>query len=60
MQEVNQALEEEIRASLVNDRLPCANAFKIAKKLKVSPRTVGDAANQLQIKIYACQLGLFP
>jgi len=60
MQEVNQALEEEMRASLVNGRLPCAIAFKLAKKLKVSPRTVGDTANRLQIKISTCQLGCFP
>lgn len=60
MEAANQALEEEMRASLVNGRLPCAIAFKIAKKLKVSPKTVGDAANRLQIKISTCQLGCFP
>ncbi len=57
---VNKALEEEMRASLVNGKLPCAVAFKIAKKLKVSPKEVGDAANELKIKIASCQLGCFP
>ena len=53
-------LEDEIRASLVNDRLPCPQAFRIAKKFKVAPRDVGDEANRLEIKISGCQLGCFP
>jgi hypothetical protein len=58
--EMETTLDEEIRASLVDGRLPCAQAFRIAKKLKVAPREVGDAANRLQIKIASCQLGCFP
>jgi len=57
---LDRTLEEEIRASLIDGRLPCAVAFKIARKLKVSPRQVGDAANKLNIKIASCQLGCFP
>lgn len=53
-------LEEKIQSSLVDGRLPCAVAFKIAKELKVSPRDVGDAANRLSVKISSCQLGCFP
>jgi hypothetical protein len=45
---------------MVNGRLPCAIAFKIAKELKVSPRDVGEAANRLSVKISSCQLGCFP
>ena len=56
----NKALEEELKASLVEGKLPCAVAFKIAKKLKVAPKEVGDAANELKIKIASCQLGCFP
>jgi len=58
--DIDRALEEEMRASLVSGKLPCAAAFWIAKKLKVSPRQVGDAANRLNIKISSCQLGCFP
>ena len=58
--DANKALEEEMRASLVNGKLPCAVAFRIARKLKVSPRQVGDTANRLNIKISSCQLGCFP
>ena len=52
-------LVEELKASLVNDRLPCAVAFKISRKLKVSPRKVGDMANKLNVKISNCQLCRF-
>jgi hypothetical protein len=53
-------IENEIQASLVDGKLPCAVAFKIAGKLKVTPKQVGDAANKLNIKITSCQLGCFP
>jgi hypothetical protein len=58
--DIDRAVEDEMRASLVNGKLPCAVAFQIARKLKVSPRQVGDAANRLKIKIASCQLGCFP
>ena len=57
---MNENIEKEIQDSLVDGNLPCAVAFSIAKKLKVSPRQVGDAANKLNIKINSCQLGCFP
>ena len=57
---INKALEDELKVSLVNGKLSCAVAFKIARKLKVTPRDVGDAANKLNIKIASCQLGCFP
>lgn len=52
-------LEEELKASLINGKLPCAMAFQIARKLKVSPRKVGEMANKLNIRISSCQLGCF-
>lgn len=58
--DMNSRLEEALKASLVNGSLPCAVAFKIARKLKVTPRQVGDTANKLNIKIVSCQLGCFP
>ena len=57
---MNEKLELEIQDSLVDGKLPCAVAFGIAKKLKVSPRQVGDTASKLNIKIKSCQLGCFP
>ncbi len=57
--DTNSALEEELKASLVNGKLPCAVAFQIARKLKVTPRQVGDMANRPNIRIANCQLGCF-
>ncbi|HEY96527.1 MAG TPA: hypothetical protein G4O15_16495 [Dehalococcoidia bacterium] len=53
-------LEETIRASLVNGKLPCPVAFKISKDLDVSTKAIGEMANKLEIKIANCQLGCFP
>ncbi len=53
-------LEETIKASLVNGKLPCPAAFKISKDLDISTKAIGDMANKLKIKIANCQLGCFP
>lgn len=53
-------LEDKMKTSLENGKLPCAIAFKLAKEFKVSPKQVGDTANKLKIKICSCQLGCFP
>lgn len=42
-----------------NGKLACATALKLAEELKVSPKRIGQAANELGIKIRACQLGCF-
>ncbi len=41
------------------ERLPCATAHQIAASLGVSPMQVGEAANELGVRIWACQMGLF-
>jgi len=53
-------LEERIKSSLVEGKLPCPVALKIAQELKVSPQKVGQTADELGIKICHCQLGCFP
>ena len=40
-------------------RLPCAEAFKVARDLEVPIVEVGRACNELGIKIIHCQLGCF-
>lgn len=52
-------LEEKIAASLVDGKLSCAVAFKIARELKVSIRQVGETADKLGVRIAKCQLGCF-
>jgi len=53
-------LEQKIKDSLVEGKLPCATAFQIAIEFKIAPREVGEACNRLGIKIRSCQLGCFP
>jgi hypothetical protein len=52
-------LEEAIRKALVNGRLPCESAWKIAEKLDVTKIGVCSACEALKIKISNCQLGTF-
>ena len=53
------SLARSIRESVVEGKLPCANAFRVAEKEGVSPHTVGREATRLSIRISRCQLGLF-
>ena len=49
----------EVRKVAVDERLSCAQAFALAERLAVKPRDIGKVADELQIRIVACQLGLF-
>jgi len=57
---MNIELDKRIQESLVEGKLPCPSAFKIAKEFQVTPREVGEACNRMQIKVRSCQLGCFP
>jgi len=48
-----------VQVALIDGKLPCATAYEVARKLKVSRQRVGDTANQLKIRIADCQLGCF-
>jgi len=39
--------------------LPCASAFKIARRLEIGPQQVGEVADELDVRISRCQLDLF-
>jgi len=56
---IAESLAEAVRGALVDGALPCADAFRIAKELKVAPAEVGRAADELGVKVSRCQLGLF-
>ena len=56
---VSPDLESEIRSRLVDERLPCAQAWEIAQGLKLTKMDVSCAAEALKIKIKPCQLGAF-
>jgi hypothetical protein len=54
-----QTLQELVTSHLVEGRLSCAAALKIAKDLGISPKEVGDYCNEHEVKIFNCQLGCF-
>ena len=49
----------KLKASLADGKLPCAVAFRIAGELGLEPKEIGHLADELDIKISRCQLGLF-
>ena len=55
----DKTLHDAIRLGLKDGRLPCPKAFEIAATLHVPIRQVGEACNQMAIKISHCQLGCF-
>ena len=56
---MKEKIQEEIKKRSTDNRLPCAVARKIAQDLSVSYKEVGDAANELEVKITNCELGCF-
>ncbi len=54
-EEILQAVKEKAE----DGKISCPKARKIAEDFNVSVKLVGDACNQLRIKIFACELGCF-
>ena len=52
-------LQEAILKNLVNERLPCASAWKIAGDMGLRKMEVASACEALKIKVTPCQLGAF-
>jgi hypothetical protein len=52
-------IREEVIKRAVENRLPCAVAREIAKEFSVPYKEVGNAADELHIKITNCELGCF-
>ncbi|KAF1083841.1 hypothetical protein SPSYN_02997 [Sporotomaculum syntrophicum] len=54
---------EEIRTVVQNaakdGKLSCTVARKLASELGVAPKEIGQAANELKIKLCGCELGCF-
>ncbi len=55
----NPDIEKAIRAALVNDRLPCASAWKIAAGNNLTKLAIGGVCEGMGVKIKPCQLGAF-
>jgi hypothetical protein len=56
---MNNKIAAEIKKEVVNNRLPCPVARKIAQKLAVPYWEVGKTADELKVKISECELGCF-
>ena len=52
-------LEESVRNALENERLTCAEAWRIAEVCHVPKMDVSALCERLHIKIGSCQLGAF-
>ena len=48
-----------LRKEIKGGGIPCAAAFKVAKRLGITPKEVGIAIDLLEVPIIFCQLGLF-
>jgi hypothetical protein len=61
MEEITKKKEIErlLRERAVDSRLTCTEARIIAEDLNVPYRDIGQAANELKIKIRNCELGCF-
>jgi hypothetical protein len=60
MDEKVQAVRDEIRSCLdENGQIHCESAHRIAGQLGVEPLRVGEQADEIEIRITRCQLGLF-
>ena len=56
---MDEKLKKAMQDRLEDGRLACNQAFAIARTLGMEPLTVGMAANDTDIRISNCQLGLF-
>ncbi|MCF8082297.1 MAG: hypothetical protein K9M96_04325 [Deltaproteobacteria bacterium] len=56
---VSDALRTALEQRLENGRLPCTQAWQVAKDLGLRKMAVASACEALDIKIASCQLGAF-
>ncbi len=54
-QKIGEAVQEQAR----DGKLSCNAAFRVAEELVVNPQLVGEAADELGVRLDRCQLGLF-
>ncbi len=52
-------LAQAIQEGLVLGKLPCAVAWSLARRFKISKIDVANAAEALGVRIWQCQLGAF-
>jgi hypothetical protein len=56
---MDEGVAAAVRERVRDGELRCAEAFRIAEELGVAPLAVGRAADDLDVRLMRCQLGLF-
>ncbi|GAV22617.1 hypothetical protein [Carboxydothermus pertinax] len=56
---MDEKIKIEVEKVAKDGKIPCKVALELADRLNVPPKKIGDVANELKIKIAACQLGCF-
>lgn len=56
---MDKEIANQVRERAQEGELSCAAAFRIAENLEVNPLEVGQAADELEVRLNRCQLGLF-
>jgi hypothetical protein len=59
MAEISPEILEAIKEAAKDGKISCTVARKLATEFKVPNRVVGEAADNLKIKIKSCELGCF-
>ena len=59
MDTTDEQLREAVARVATDGRAPCRALLEIARRLEVDAKAVGRMCNELEIKIYGCQLGCF-
>lgn len=57
--ELDPRVREAVLKAAIDSRIACPAARELAEQLGVDPGVIGDACNQLRIKIKGCALGCF-
>ncbi|MCX5815861.1 MAG: hypothetical protein NTX75_06400 [Proteobacteria bacterium] len=56
----NEQLVQKIKLHAKDGKIACRQALKLAEEENITPKTLGEMLNKLNIKIMKCQLGCFP
>lgn len=57
--DIKQDIIDKVKEAAADGRLTCPEARRIADELGVPAKVVGQACNELKIKISGCALGCF-
>jgi len=59
MDDKTRDIHARISAAAPNGTISCAEALRLAEELSLTPAEIGQAADELKVRIVRCQLGCF-